>query len=61
MERILEPEVMDSWEEAEEYDSMDFTEINQAFTETALEIGPKKGLLLDASTGTVRIPILICQ
>ncbi|MGB3513571.1 MAG: class I SAM-dependent methyltransferase [Microcoleaceae cyanobacterium] len=61
MERILEPEVMDSWEEAEEYDSMDFTEINQAFAETALEIGPKKGLVLDAGTGTARIPILICQ
>ena len=25
MQRVLEPEVMDTWEEAVEYDSMDFT------------------------------------
>lgn len=61
MERVLEAEVMETWEEAEEYDSMDFTEVNQAFAETALEIGPKKGLILDAGTGSARIPILICQ
>lgn len=61
MERILEAEVMDTWEEAEEYDSMDFTEVNQAFAEKAVEIGPQKGLILDAGTGTARIPILICQ
>ncbi|GGA32310.1 class I SAM-dependent methyltransferase [Okeania sp. KiyG1] len=61
MERILEPEVMDTWEEAEEYDSMDFLEVNQAFAESSIEIGPKKGLVLDVGTGTARIPILICQ
>ncbi|NEP88659.1 MAG: class I SAM-dependent methyltransferase [Okeania sp. SIO2C2] len=61
MERILEPEVMDTWEEAEEYDSMDFLQVNQAFAESSIEIGPKKGLVLDVGTGTARIPILICQ
>ncbi|NET24275.1 class I SAM-dependent methyltransferase [Okeania sp. SIO1I7] len=61
MDRILEPEVMDTWEEAEEYDSMDFLEVNQAFAESSIEIGPKKGLVLDVGTGTARIPILICQ
>ncbi|NES69275.1 MAG: class I SAM-dependent methyltransferase, partial [Okeania sp. SIO2D1] len=50
-----------SWEEAEEYDSMDFLEVNQAFAESSIEIGPKKGLVLDVGTGTARIPILICQ
>ncbi|NEO58760.1 MAG: class I SAM-dependent methyltransferase [Okeania sp. SIO3B5] len=61
MDRILEPEVMDTWEEAEEYDSMDFLQVNQAFAESSIEIGPKKGLVLDVGTGTARIPILICQ
>ena len=61
MKRILEPEVMDTREEAAEYDAMDFVEVNQAFAQKALEIGPQKGLILDAGTGTARIPIFICQ
>lgn len=61
MKRILEPEVMDTWEEAAAYDAMDFVEVNKAFAQKALEIGPKKGLILDAGTGTARIPIFICQ
>ncbi|SKB11432.1 UbiE/COQ5 methyltransferase [Planktothrix sp. PCC 11201] len=61
MERIPEPEVMDSWEEASEYDAMDFTQVNQEFTEMAIELGPETGLILDAGTGTARIPILIAQ
>jgi len=28
--KLLEPEVMDTWEEAVEYDAMDFTEVNTA-------------------------------
>ena len=61
LERILETEVMDTWEDAVEYDSMDFTDVNTAFAERALELAPAKGLLLDVGTGTARIPILIVQ
>lgn len=61
MERILEPEVMDSWEEATEYDAMDFTEVNTAFAAQATTLGPAAGLILDAGTGTARIPLLIAQ
>ncbi len=61
MQRVLEPEVMDTWEEAVEYDAMDFSEVNTAFAQRAIELGPPSGLLLDAGTGTARIPILICQ
>ena len=61
MERIPEPEVMDTWEEASEYDAMDFTQVNQEFAEMAIELGPETGLILDAGTGTARIPILIAQ
>ncbi|YAF98622.1 MAG: class I SAM-dependent methyltransferase [Nodularia sp. CChRGM 3473] len=62
MQRLLEPEVMDTWEEAVEYDAMDFTEVNTAFAEEAIALGPKEqGLVLDAGTGPGRIPVLICQ
>jgi predicted protein tyrosine phosphatase/ubiquinone/menaquinone biosynthesis C-methylase UbiE len=61
MQRVLEPEVMDSWEEALEYDSMDFTEVNAAFAQSAIALGPMSGKILDAGTGTARIPIAIAQ
>ncbi|NJK69814.1 MAG: class I SAM-dependent methyltransferase [Microcoleus sp. SU_5_3] len=61
MERVLEPEVMDSLEEAVEYDSMDFTEVNAAFAKSAAALGPVFGNVLDAGTGTARIPIAISQ
>lgn len=59
--RVLEPEVMDTWEDAVEYDSMDFTEVNAAFAQLAVELGPQAGLVLDVGTGTSRIPIIIAQ
>ncbi|MEG4249058.1 methyltransferase domain-containing protein [Microcoleus sp. Pol10D4] len=61
MQRVLEPEVMDSLEEAIEYDSMDFTEVNAAFAQSAAALGPVFGNVLDAGTGTARIPIAISQ
>lgn len=61
MQRILEPEVMDTLQEAIEYDAMNFTEVNTAFAQRAIQLGPQSGFVLDAGTGTARIPILICQ
>lgn len=61
MQRVLEAEVMDTWEEAIEYDSMDFTEVNTAFAQCAVDLGPPAGLILDAGTGTARIPMIIAQ
>lgn len=62
MQRVLEPEVMDSWEEAVEYDAMDFTEVNTAFAERAIALEPPiPARVLDAGTGTARIPVLLCQ
>jgi ubiquinone/menaquinone biosynthesis C-methylase UbiE len=40
---------------------MDFTAVNTAFAQRTSELGPQSGLVLDAGTGTARIPILICQ
>lgn len=61
MQRVLEAEVMDSWEEAVAYDAMDFTEVNAAFAQKAIELAPTVAKVLDAGTGTARIPLLLCQ
>lgn len=61
MERILEPEVMDTLEEAIEYDAMDFTEVNTAFAQQAIPLAPQEAKVLDVGTGTARIPIIIAQ
>lgn len=61
MQRVLEPEVMDSWEEAVEYNAMDFTEVNTAFAQRAIALKPPlTAKVLDAGTGTARIPVLLC-
>jgi ubiquinone/menaquinone biosynthesis C-methylase UbiE len=61
MERILEPEVMDTEAEALEYDAMDFWAINTLFAQRAVELGSQIAQVLDLGTGTARIPILIAQ
>lgn len=61
MKRILEPEVMDTEAEAQEYDAMDFLAVNSAFAQDAIAIAPEVATVLDSGTGTARIPILIAQ
>ena len=61
MQRVLEPEVMDSWEEAVAYDAMDFTEVNAAFAQKAIALAPKVAKVLDLGTGTARIPLILSQ
>lgn len=62
MQRVLEPEVMDSWSDAIEYDSMDFLEVNTAFAQRVIALGPPlTARVLDVGTGTARIPVLLCQ
>jgi ubiquinone/menaquinone biosynthesis C-methylase UbiE len=61
IERILEPEVMDTWLEATAYDEMDFVAVNTSFAMDAIELDPHAVKILDAGTGTARIPILMCQ
>lgn len=61
MDRILEPEVMDTWQEATAYDGMNFTAVNTAFAKDAIALDPDAIKILDAGTGTARIPILMCQ
>ena len=62
MQRVLEPEVMDSWSEAVDYDAMDFLEVNTTFAQRVSELCPLDvAKVLDAGTGTARIPIILCQ
>jgi ubiquinone/menaquinone biosynthesis C-methylase UbiE len=61
MERILEPEVMDTRDEAEAYDAMDHLEVNTAFVDRIIELGAEGGHFLDLGTGPAQIPILLAQ
>lgn len=59
MQRVLEPEVMDTVEEAVEYDRMDHSEPNAAFVKRLTELGAR-GRMLDIGTGPGHIPLLVC-
>ncbi|MCZ6596536.1 MAG: methyltransferase domain-containing protein [Planctomycetota bacterium] len=60
MERTLEPEVMDTPDEANEYDEMDHSEPNEAFVDRLVELGAD-GRMLDIGTGPGHIPLLVCE
>ena len=55
--RVLEPEVMDTAEEAAEYDAMDHGEVNRRFCDDLLALAPSPKHVVDVGTGTARIPI----
>jgi ubiquinone/menaquinone biosynthesis C-methylase UbiE len=59
--RTLEPEVMDSAEEARDYDAMDHSEVNRVFVADFLACWQGPGLVLDVGTGTAQIPIELCS
>jgi ubiquinone/menaquinone biosynthesis C-methylase UbiE len=63
MPRVLEPEVMDTLEDAEEYDAMDFLEANRRFADDALALiaSVPRPRVLDIGTGTARIPVLMLE
>jgi ubiquinone/menaquinone biosynthesis C-methylase UbiE len=58
MERVLEPEVMDTAEEAAEYDAMDHGGANEAFVRRAVELGAS-GRVLDVGCGPGGITLLL--
>jgi ubiquinone/menaquinone biosynthesis C-methylase UbiE len=59
--RVLEPEVMDTAEEARDYDAMDHSAVNALFVQDFLREGPLLGRVLDLGTGTAQIPIELCR
>ena len=58
--RVLEPEVMDTPEEARDYDAMDHAQVNRAFVADFLAMWDGRGPILDVGTGTAQIPIEFC-
>lgn len=61
LKRVLEPEVMDSVEEARDYDQMDHATVNDVFVADLLASGEITGEVLDLGTGTAQIPVALCQ
>lgn len=70
LDRVLEPEVMDSAAEAADYDAMDHREVNQRFVTDLLAVFPPAPSppspdpfpdVLDLGTGTAQIPIELCH
>ena len=63
LHRILEPEVMDTIEEAFEYDSMDHSQVNEVFCNDFFAArNLTDGVqILDVGTGTAQIPIAMCK
>lgn len=57
LQRVLEPEVMDSAAEALDYDAMDHSAVNRVFVDDFLAFWQGTGPILDVGTGTAQIPI----
>lgn len=61
LERVLEPELMESAEEARDYDRMDHGAVNQVFVADFLASGFERGDVLDLGAGTAQIPVELCR
>jgi ubiquinone/menaquinone biosynthesis C-methylase UbiE len=61
LSRVLEPEVMDSPEEARDYDSMDHAAVNRVFVTDFLAVWDGRNPVLDVGTGTAQIPLELCK
>ena len=61
--RTLEPEVMDTAEEARDYDAMDHSTVNRVFVDDFLAVyaAAPAGPVLDVGTGTAQIPLELCR
>ena len=64
IERILEPEVMDTPEEARDYNAMDHSTVNKVFVDDFLLSATPDAIetdILDLGTGTALIPVELCE
>jgi ubiquinone/menaquinone biosynthesis C-methylase UbiE len=62
--RVLEPELMDSVDEAEEYDRIDHQMVNERFVADFLSAArtsvTTSRVVIDVGAGTARVPIALC-
>lgn len=65
LERVLEPEVMNTADKTRDYDAMDHAAVNARFCDDFLAFagtsGPLRGPVVDFGTGTGLIPIALAQ
>ncbi|MEQ8791460.1 MAG: class I SAM-dependent methyltransferase [Pirellulaceae bacterium] len=61
LKRVLEPEVMDTPEEARDYDAMDHSAVNAKFVDDLLAADFDAEQTLDLGAGTAQIPIELCR
>lgn len=65
LERVLEPEVMDTADEARDYNNMDHSAVNEVFANDLIEFAASVDVpvrdVLDLGTGTALIPIVLCK
>jgi ubiquinone/menaquinone biosynthesis C-methylase UbiE len=61
LERVLEPEIMDTERDALEYEAIDNTAVNQEFADQALSLLPLRGRVLDIGTGPGDIAVLMAK
>jgi ubiquinone/menaquinone biosynthesis C-methylase UbiE len=59
--RVLEPEVMDTVEEARDYNAMDHDLVNRVFCRDFLAVWNGLNPILDVGTGTALIPLELCR
>src|SRR5438067_1434403 len=59
--RVLEPEVMDTAEEARDYDAMDHSAVNGVFARNFLRVWDTETPILDLGTGTAQLPVELCR
>jgi ubiquinone/menaquinone biosynthesis C-methylase UbiE len=59
--RVLEPEVMDTIEEAHDYDAMDHSQVNAVFVADFLAVWDGRSPVLDVGTGTAQILLELCR
>ena len=61
LERILEPEVMDTERDAQEYAAFDNSVVNEAFVARAIELAPASGAAIDLGSGPGDLSILLAK
>lgn len=61
LQRQLETEVMDSAQEAADYDAMNHSEVNRLFSSDFFDFWTGENPILDVGTGTAQIPIEMCR